>query len=77
MAGKGSRPRKMLIPLEEYHNNLDRIFGTKKKEEEKPAFVSDNPFVCSKCGKDRGKEPCPIDDIALMLKQCPMMPHHQ
>lgn len=77
MAGKGSRPRKMLIPLAEYHENLDRIFGTKKKEEEKPAFESDNPWICSKCGTDRSKDPCPTEDFMLMLKNCPMVPKHQ
>lgn len=33
MAGKGSRPRPFSVPLEEYNNNLDRIFGEKPKKE--------------------------------------------
>ena len=31
---KGSRPRPFSIPLEEYNNNLDKIFGEKPKKEQ-------------------------------------------
>lgn len=34
MAGKGSRPRPFSVPLDEYNNNLDRIFGQKPKKEQ-------------------------------------------
>lgn len=30
---KGSRPRPLSVPLSEYNDNLDRIFGEKPKKE--------------------------------------------
>jgi hypothetical protein len=34
MAGKGSRPRPLSIPLNEYNDRLDSIFGQKPKKEQ-------------------------------------------
>lgn len=34
MAGKGSRPRPIVVPRETFDNNFDSIFGKKKPREQ-------------------------------------------
>ena len=34
MAGKGSRPRPIVVPLETFDNNFDAIFGKRKPREQ-------------------------------------------
>ena len=34
MAGKGSKPRPILVPMETFDNNFDAIFGKRKPREQ-------------------------------------------
>ena len=70
--GKGSRPRPLAIPLEEFDNKFDAIFGKKKNKEAGPAVPAGH---CPKCGTDRNNNPCPLNDIKTILRDCPMMTH--
>ena len=35
--GKGDKPRPISVPMDEFDNNWDRIFGKKKKEHKESA----------------------------------------
>lgn len=70
--GKGSRPRPFSIPMEEFDNKFDAIFGKNKPAEAKTEVPAGQ---CPKCGTDRNTSPCPLTDIKAILRDCPMMTH--
>ena len=49
--GKGSRPRPYSVPLKEFNNNYELIFG--KKEDKMQVRVKENPEEFGKCGCGR------------------------
>ena len=54
---KGSQPRPYSVPMEQFNESFDRIFGTKKQE-----------LICPRCLIDRLNSGCPGP-----LHMCPMI----
>ncbi len=58
MAGKGSRPRPYSVPLKEFDNSWDTIFGKKKKTDSEKfddAIMKDEYYDLDKENKDAGQ----------------------